>query len=153
MFVVRGETTPSDPGTACRTGPNHVTGDEMVGRPIETRSAVDGAILHPPPFFPCNQYDASLCGRVQRPPSGRFAPWSSRSPERCGPSGRCPSPTGRSRPGRCRHPHADAARGEPPPSGAPDDPWPRPDTCQRGRPPHCRSNIPVLGAFGGRRRA
>ena len=59
----------SGPGTACRTGPTHVTGDEMVA--AMDKVGVDGAIFIS--AFSMYRYDASYAVEVQRAHPGRFA--------------------------------------------------------------------------------
>ena len=59
----------SGPGTACRTGPTHVTGDEMVA--AMDKVGVDGAIFIS--AFSMYRYDASYAVEVQRAHPGRLA--------------------------------------------------------------------------------
>ena len=59
----------SDPGTVCRTAPDHVTGDEMVE--ALDKVGVDGAIFIS--AFSMYRYDASYAVEVQRAHPGRFA--------------------------------------------------------------------------------
>src|SRR5437899_9841056 len=59
----------SGPGTACPTGPPHVTGDEMVA--AMDKVGVDGAIYISP--FSMYQYDASYAVGVQKAHPDKFA--------------------------------------------------------------------------------